>query len=1110
MIPTSPTNDFKIENFNNFEICSKRINKIDLANSNNCLNNNESEKEVWEIKQMAKSPSVNSITNNNINNIMQNLRTDLTFSPINNKINSNMRYGCNNNLVNQSPNESACEMINMNINSSTSNVRGSVHSNIAVKQSEEFYTKQTNEWDNQQSQRIINQKLNYLKSNTLRSEKSVPASERNSLNNKGLEEQLIRLKKNLVIHTNFNDPDPFSCTECEELYKIFIMHNLTLKIMKCMYCHNVLNNSSIVYYKNKFKHIEKDKSVSLDNKNKKIDVETQTSNYKKISYRVVKTQLEIRGQKKKEVKPLKEREATIKFLNLKIKENERLEILGQLSEEINQLRTDYEKLKFEYKTNISLKEEIIKQAFTNLISENSLNIEIKQIRKKPKLDFEKENKRKRENNLKITSAISEFISNTGKSEKKINRSTQTREKKENNLKITSAISEFIPNTRKSEKRFNRSTQTNYNKENNFKITSVITENISNTYKIDKRINSSTQTNYNKENNFKITSSILENISNTPKIDKRINSSTQTNYNKENFKVECNEVDIQIKAKDKKEIIKPVEKQLYFVVQTVEESIHSSPKNIQSNNQVADDLDRNNSKISKNGIFSNSNIHVLQITKPNNLCFDSVYEKLDIKNLKVFEEKYTITNDHKSQSITYNRNISDDSSLEHIRIKGTYNHSILNENQLDSYHEDSHDDKDTFDKKDESNSKKFIPALMGKIKEFKSSNDEHDILIEINERNTTSYLNKRKELFDRNILNKQVENKTTTETGVALANFLEEEEEKENDQNPSQNLQNTDMNSNILSQDKSDSKTKSPLINLDKKLDEEKCREEDYNIKDHEIYKEIMLNQFKLNETDPDHSPNIQRHQINNQFFRDKNQIEMSIIYEDDMFFKEDESVDNVFGHSRIYDSFEHRSPDRRRTLKNQDSEEFNNKGRINENFLLTPKREDRKIIPYISPMIHHIDHGLDHIKEEQDEEEVPLPINPNNNDKKGESRQVSDKKQKNKNPIDTKKDYHGGDFHIDINSCLSEENDEEGHSAVEKPSQKPKLHKDIPPANEHCLIEMKEWNHDIPPPVYIEPPAFAAGLIVLLDNSNEASIDKINKGKRDKLNDMKLCTLIFI
>jgi hypothetical protein len=78
---------------------------------------------------------------------------------------------------------------------------------------------------------------------------------------------------------------------------------------------------------------------------------------------VVKSQIEIKSQKK-----IKEKEATLKFLNLKIKENERLVIVGQPSEEMNQIKTDFEKLKFEYKTNISLKEEIIKQVFTNLIS----------------------------------------------------------------------------------------------------------------------------------------------------------------------------------------------------------------------------------------------------------------------------------------------------------------------------------------------------------------------------------------------------------------------------------------------------------------------------------------------------------------------------------------------------------------------------------------------------------------------------------------------------------------------------------------------------------------------------------------------------------------------
>ena len=50
-----------------------------------------------------------------------------------------------------------------------------------------------------------------------------------------------------------NEIDPYSCSNCEDIYKMSIIHNVPLKILKCLYCNNVINNSSLDFYLRKYK-----------------------------------------------------------------------------------------------------------------------------------------------------------------------------------------------------------------------------------------------------------------------------------------------------------------------------------------------------------------------------------------------------------------------------------------------------------------------------------------------------------------------------------------------------------------------------------------------------------------------------------------------------------------------------------------------------------------------------------------------------------------------------------------------------------------------------------------------------------------------------------------
>lgn len=60
------------------------------------------------------------------------------------------------------------------------------------------------------------------------------------------------IKKEKITHV-----EPQSCVECEEIYKVTIINELPLQVMRCMNCDNVLNYNSLDYYKKKYNKIEK-------------------------------------------------------------------------------------------------------------------------------------------------------------------------------------------------------------------------------------------------------------------------------------------------------------------------------------------------------------------------------------------------------------------------------------------------------------------------------------------------------------------------------------------------------------------------------------------------------------------------------------------------------------------------------------------------------------------------------------------------------------------------------------------------------------------------------------------------------------------------------------
>ena len=50
-----------------------------------------------------------------------------------------------------------------------------------------------------------------------------------------------------------NQNDIFSCSNCEPIYRLSIMNNIPLKVLKCLVCGNVINNTSLCFYLEKYK-----------------------------------------------------------------------------------------------------------------------------------------------------------------------------------------------------------------------------------------------------------------------------------------------------------------------------------------------------------------------------------------------------------------------------------------------------------------------------------------------------------------------------------------------------------------------------------------------------------------------------------------------------------------------------------------------------------------------------------------------------------------------------------------------------------------------------------------------------------------------------------------
>jgi len=60
-------------------------------------------------------------------------------------------------------------------------------------------------------------------------------------------------KTEKIIKTKLESKDKSSCPHCEEFYKMTIMNSLPLKILKCIYCNNLINAKSLEFYLSKYK-----------------------------------------------------------------------------------------------------------------------------------------------------------------------------------------------------------------------------------------------------------------------------------------------------------------------------------------------------------------------------------------------------------------------------------------------------------------------------------------------------------------------------------------------------------------------------------------------------------------------------------------------------------------------------------------------------------------------------------------------------------------------------------------------------------------------------------------------------------------------------------------
>lgn len=81
---------------------------------------------------------------------------------------------------------------------------------------------------------------------------------------------LLNISQSKDVNQTMSEPnknDIFSCPNCEPVYRLSIMNNIPLKVLKCLVCGNVINNTSLQFYLEKYK----DELIKRNKKSKAAD-----------------------------------------------------------------------------------------------------------------------------------------------------------------------------------------------------------------------------------------------------------------------------------------------------------------------------------------------------------------------------------------------------------------------------------------------------------------------------------------------------------------------------------------------------------------------------------------------------------------------------------------------------------------------------------------------------------------------------------------------------------------------------------------------------------------------------------------------------------------------
>ena len=81
---------------------------------------------------------------------------------------------------------------------------------------------------------------------------------------------LLNISQSKDVNQTMSEPnknDIFSCPNCEPVYRLSIMNNIPLKVLKCLECGNVINNTSLQFYLEKYK----DELIKRNKKSKAAD-----------------------------------------------------------------------------------------------------------------------------------------------------------------------------------------------------------------------------------------------------------------------------------------------------------------------------------------------------------------------------------------------------------------------------------------------------------------------------------------------------------------------------------------------------------------------------------------------------------------------------------------------------------------------------------------------------------------------------------------------------------------------------------------------------------------------------------------------------------------------